>query len=261
MYFKNRTLNKNTVLPIYLSKTAANTGTSSKFTIKFTNINKLFKFFCKEIYINQENLLLTTDRETIGKLYKQQILHMISTIEDEGEKLVPIILLLFPEKKKNSRGKGYQFHFGFWRKNSLIYLLYETVESRNHFFRTFLAKTQHIWYYIAQLIKKDFKHEYDWYLERLMTNNLPYKFGIWECLAINYLLRSTTHRDFGDVRNGICVIVPAGKFTEGNLFLKEFNTVIEFERGDFFVLRSFEWYHENEKFVGQRTSYVLFTAM
>jgi len=56
---------------------------------------------------------LTTDKEIIGKLYKQQILHMISTIEEEEEKLVPIILLLFPEKKKNSRKKGYQLYFGF----------------------------------------------------------------------------------------------------------------------------------------------------
>ena len=59
---------------------------------------------------------MTTDKEIIGKLYKQQILHMISTIEEEEEKLVPIILLLFPEKRKTAEEKDISFILDFREK-------------------------------------------------------------------------------------------------------------------------------------------------
>ena len=213
------------------------------------------------MYITQENLLLTTENQKIGKLYKQKIIDMILIVETQGQELIRILLVLFPKKKKTCRRQGYQFHFGWWQKNSMINLLYETAESRNFFFRLFLSKTQHIWYFISQLIKEDFEHEYNWYMKRIKNSNLTYKFGIWECLAINYLFGSTKHRDWGDIRNGVCIIVPTGKFTGGNLVLYDFNIIIELRKGDFFALRSYEWYHGNEKFVGERNSYVLFTSI
>lgn len=197
----------------------------------------------------------------IGKLYIQKIIDYISVVEEQGELLVSVLKKLFPKKKTNSRGIGYQWHFGYWGKNSMINMLYETAESRNFQFAIFLAKTQHIWHFIAKLIEQDFKQEYDWYCRRLQQSNVPYTFGIWECLAINYLFGSNKHKDWGDIRNGLCVIIPAGRFTGGNIFLQEFNTVIELKHGDFLVLRSYEWYHENKEFVGDRSSYVLFTSI
>lgn len=183
---------------------------------------------------------------------------MIRCIEKSGQILVDHL----PKKiKKNCRGKGFQYHFGHWKKRSMLLLMYETADSRNFWFKYFLSTTQYIWEYIASCIEQDFKDEYDWYMTRCLELNLPYTFGIWECLAINYLFKSEKHRDWKDIKNGICVIIPTGNFTGGNLFLEDFNTIIQLKRKDFFALKSYEWFHENEEFFGNRSSFILFTSM
>ena len=178
------------------------------------------------------------------------------------ESLLAKLIELHPycNKHKNSRGEAIMFHFGFWKKNSRINKIYEIKASKCFISKLFITETAIIWDLVSKLCKKYYPDIWDKYFKNILNLHLPYSFAIWTCVAINYLLRAEVHKDSYDSKNGICVIIPIGNFKGGNLILNEYNCSIEIKRKSIFMLNSQYVMHENEPFVGNRSSIVLFSC-
>ena len=70
----------------------------------------------------------------------------------------------------------------------------------------------------------------------MLHYNLPYSFGLWHCLALNYELMSVKHKDVNDDPKGICIILPIGDFVGGNFVLHEYLIEHVFQVKDIYVL-------------------------
>lgn len=74
-------------------------------------------------------------------------------------------------------------------------------------------------------------------------------------LVLNFCVSTRGHRDFIDHR--ICVVIPYGNWTGGDICLYELGLVIALNPGDILIFKSCDITHFNLHFEGQRGSIVL----
>lgn len=163
--------------------------------------------------------------------------------------------------KLNSRGKGIQIHFGHWNKRSRTNEIYQTADSRDSSFSEFWIKTRRIWKLIEYQVKLDFPEEWKRYEHRNGILKLPYLFGMWECLAINYHFLSQPHIDRNDLDRGVCVILPLEQFEGGEINIHDLGISFKATEKDIVILRSSVYLHSNNSIhSGSRSSIVLFST-
>ena len=158
--------------------------------------------------------------------------------------------------KKKHRAPG-SHYFGFWRKYSTT--IYQTKTSKEYISKQFISQIQDIWKLVSQVIFHYYPDIWSRYHYNRNQLCLPYTFGIWTCLGFNYLVQSPRHKDFADASKGLCVIIPVGNYTGGNLLLPEYNVSVEITRKSIFCMDSCNVTHENKNFVGNRSSFALFS--
>ena len=76
-------------------------------------------------------------------------------------------------------------------------------------------------------------------------------------LVINLNVATLAHRDSGD--KSLCVVMPIGDFSGGDLCLYEPGIVLSLRSGDFVAFPSFQITHFNLHYTGCRASIVLHT--
>jgi hypothetical protein len=76
-------------------------------------------------------------------------------------------------------------------------------------------------------------------------------------LVVNLNIRSEAHKDRMD--KNVCLVIPIGDFSGGELVLVEQGLVLELGSGDLVVFRSAEATHFNLDYTGERASMVLHT--
>ena len=98
--------------------------------------------------------------------------------------------------------------------------------------------------------------DYEVYLECLPLGKTS-EFYPFAGIVLNINAASIAHRDVGDDR--LCVVIPFGNFTGGELVLYELGVVLELKAGDILLFNSVEITHFNLLYKGFRGSMVLHT--
>ncbi|KAJ3110737.1 hypothetical protein HDU96_006297 [Phlyctochytrium bullatum] len=78
-------------------------------------------------------------------------------------------------------------------------------------------------------------------------------------MAVNFLCRSYSHLDSQDKSDGMCIVMPVGEFTEGELVLVNCGYQLQLEKGQPAFFRSSFITHFNRPFKGTRHSIVLYS--
>ena len=73
------------------------------------------------------------------------------------------------------------------------------------------------------------------------------------------MVQTKVHKDLGDIKGGICVIICWGKFTGGELVFTELTTYVPFPAGSILIFRSSIISHYNMLVDGERYSMVFMT--
>ena len=225
----------------------------------FKKHKKKYLYFISDQVIDYSCTIIDKKLKRIAAKYYQDFLK--NNIVDIIKTAIERLIASHPELKKKitTRGVGFQIHFGNWKKNCNKY--YEIKDSRFLAAKIFFLQTKFIWDLISDVIKRDFPEEWKQLQQKIKLDNLSYFFGIWECLAINYRFQSNPHIDTHDIKNGICVIIPIGNFTGGNINIHDFRISLAAKERGIVVLKSSYYLHSNDPVVGDRDSIVLFTAV
>jgi len=162
--------------------------------------------------------------------------------------------------KKNCRGEAIQFHFGYWGKRVKKGYITETVDSKAEVSKYFYLETIDIWMLITKLIQIKHPKQYERLMKVKQFWNCQYTWGLWHTLAYNFQLQSKRHIDDYDDLYGICIIIPIGEFTGGEIIFHDFNIEFECQFGDIFIGSSAQYYHSNKPIIGNRDSIVLFNC-
>ena len=82
---------------------------------------------------------------------------------------------------------------------------------------------------------------------------------IFAAIVINKLVQTKIHKDLGNIKGGICVIIWWGKFKGGELVFTELTTCIPFPAGSTVMFRSAVISHYNLPVEGDQYSKVFMT--
>jgi hypothetical protein len=96
--------------------------------------------------------------------------------------------------------------------------------------------------------------ELDIYCKILPLNALCPSFP-FSGIVVNFCVSTSGHRDGNDHR--LCVVIPFGKWSGGELCLHELGLVIDLKPGDILIFPSCDITHFNLHFRGKRGSLVL----
>jgi len=83
--------------------------------------------------------------------------------------------------------------------------------------------------------------------------------GLFAAVAINKMVQTKVHKDLGDIKGGICVIICWGKFQGGELVFAELSTCVPFPAGSLIMFHSAIISHYNMPVDGERYSMVFMT--
>jgi len=83
--------------------------------------------------------------------------------------------------------------------------------------------------------------------------------GLFAAVVINKLVRTKIHKDLGDIKCGICVIICWGDFEGGELVFTELMSCVPFPAGSIIMFRSAIISHYNLPVTGNRYSMVFTT--
>lgn len=83
--------------------------------------------------------------------------------------------------------------------------------------------------------------------------------GLFAAVVITKLVQTKVHKDLGDIRGGICIVICWGKFTGGELVFTELTSCIPFASGSIIMFRSAVISHYNLSVLGDRYSMVFTT--
>ena len=116
---------------------------------------------------------------------------------------------------------------------------------------------------LFQLVEDLIKHNYPVIWEIYSQIKVPagcHKFaGLFAAVAINKLVQTKVHKDLGDIKWGICVIICWGKFQGGELVFTELRACVPFPAGSIIMFRSAIISHYNMPVDGERYSMVFMT--
>ena len=195
----------------------------------------------------------------VARLYTECLPdQMVSHLESEIDLLYRTLPKKYLRPHKTQRGTGVTWHLGHWSKYSKT--SYRTAITRLSVTQEFWFRTTYIWNFISNIIQDDLPEQYQVLLRLRRRQNHGMFFGLWNCLAINRLLRCSSHRDDDDLLGGVCVIIPVGSFYGGNLRILESNLAFKIARCSILALNSTEQLHDVDHFIGNRSSFVLFST-
>src|SRR5207302_9481004 len=83
--------------------------------------------------------------------------------------------------------------------------------------------------------------------------------GLFAAVVINKMVETKIHKDLGDRKGGICVIICWGKFQGAELVFTELTTCVPFLAGSIIMFRSAIISHYNMPVDGNRYSMVFMT--
>jgi len=116
---------------------------------------------------------------------------------------------------------------------------------------------------LFQLVEDLIKHNYPELWEIYDQIKVPagrHKFaGLFAALAINKMVQTKVHKDLGDIKGGICVLICWGKFHGGELVFTELRACVPFPAGSLIMFRSAIISHYNMPVEGDRYSMVFMT--
>jgi hypothetical protein len=132
-----------------------------------------------------------------------------------------------------------------------------TIKDNEENYLTLTETLKKICEVVSSLIRKhlpDVHRDLAIFCEILPLNIRPATYPFPGCV-INLQVCTQAHLDAGD--SGVCVVLPFGDFSGGELVLYEAGLVIEAQEGDIVIFPSFGLTHFNMSFQGVRGSIVL----
>jgi hypothetical protein len=157
----------------------------------------------------------------------------------------------------STRNFQHQFLLGWWRKYQLK--VHPTAQTEDPAAVLWFANSQKIIKLINKMFEEHFPLMFASYAEVVekLIPNCP--LGVFSMVTINEG-SSLPHMDVADKKDGLCWIVPFGRFTGGQLILKELNVLVNLKCGDVIAFQSSQLTHFNLTVsTGRRHSAVFFT--
>jgi len=116
---------------------------------------------------------------------------------------------------------------------------------------------------LFQLVEDLIKHYYPDIWEVYSQIRVPsgcHKFaGLFAAVVINMIVQTKVHKDLGNIKGGICVIICWGRFAGGELVFTELTTYVPFPAGSIIMFRSSIISHYNMPVDGEWYSMVFMT--
>lgn len=150
-------------------------------------------------------------------------------------------------------------HFGYWttpggKTHDKVYM---TPDTSTDLGQNMLQILKTIGEIVSNIVEKHFP------ADAALLREVPQEFrcfGLFCLAAVNLTSGKLYHLDKRD--DGVCVIIPLGKYTHGGLGLSGFDVgtiALKLQMGDFAVLRGSEVYHSATDYEGERMSIVFCT--
>lgn len=125
--------------------------------------------------------------------------------------------------------------------------------------KRFQKANRNLFQLVEDLIRNNYPDIWEIY-SRIKVPSGCYKFaGLFAAVAINKLVQTKIHKDRGDMKYGICVIICWGKFKGGKLVFTELGACVPFPAGSIIIFRSAIISHYNMPVDGERYCMVLMT--
>ena len=183
--------------------------------------------------------------------------------------------LAFPNYNYTHKRGDYQVRIlGCWFKSGRFLQPYMTAHYRGPHSGTHYKRLDNPYYVAAKKFQKANRNLFQ-LIEDLIKNYYPdlwelysqirvpsgcHKFaGLFAAVVINKMVQTKVHKDLGDIKGGICVIICWGKFTGGELVFTELTTYVPFPAGSILMFRSSIISHYNMPVDGERYSMVFMT--
>jgi len=181
----------------------------------------------------------------------------------------------FPHYNYTHRRGDYQVRFlGCWFKSGRFLQPYMTAHYRGpqsgiHYKRLdnphyiaakrFQKTNRNLFQLVEDLIKNNYPDIWEIYKEVRVPAGCHKFAGLFAAVAINKMVQTKVHKDLGDIKGGICVIICWGKFQGGELVFTELSTCVPFPAGSIIMFRSAIISHYNMPVEGERYSMVFMT--
>ncbi|KAJ3120915.1 hypothetical protein HK098_004127 [Nowakowskiella sp. JEL0407] len=232
-------------------------------------LDEVFSFNSAKPLLNLVKLLMkdhvTAQYKRFRKTNEMKINIDKLMAETKGLELVEAFIRLKMEEmilKGVIRGYYYSIHLGLFAYYSTApYVTSETKQIGKAFLR-FLGATQNYWNTLAEILERVFPSVYEKFRkikDSLSPDFQKYCIGPFTTIAINYGIPNFSavtcaHRDLNDLPEGICCVIPLGRFVGGALDLIEHGIHILNSAGDVIMFDSRSLHENTEVLSGIRYS-------
>jgi len=125
--------------------------------------------------------------------------------------------------------------------------------------KRFQKANRNLFQLVEDLIRNNCPDRWDIYSKIKVPAGCHKFAGLFASVAINKLVQNKIHKDLGDIKCGICVIICCGKFKGGELVLTELSACVPFPACSIIMFRSAIISHYNMPGDGDRYSIVFMT--
>ena len=149
-------------------------------------------------------------------------------------------------------------HLGCWKKSSIN--IFQTADTNYSIATRFISENASLFEVIDTLFYRDFPHLHKFYNSIQLSHQY---FKSFTTCAINLQIDPQGikhHRDEDDCTNGLCWVVPFGKYEKGFSTFPDLQLEIEIIPGDVMCFKSRSLVHGCTSFSGYCGSLVLFTS-
>ena len=154
---------------------------------------------------------------------------------------------LQPYMTSHYRGPGSGIHYK--RVDNLHYIAAKKFQKAN----------LNLFQLVESLIQQHYPDIWEIYSEISVPAGCNKFAGLFAAVVINKMVRTKIHKDLGDIKGGICVIICWGDFEGGELVFTEITSVVPFPAGSIIMFRSAILSHYNLPVTGNRYSMVFTT--
>ena len=125
--------------------------------------------------------------------------------------------------------------------------------------KKFQWANQNLFQLVEDLIKNYYSDIWELY-SQIRVLSRCHKFSeLFAAVVINEVVQTKVHKDLGDIKGRICVIICWGKFTGGKLVFTELTTYVPFPASSILIFRSSIISHYNMPVDGEQYSMVFMT--
>lgn len=150
---------------------------------------------------------ITYDKQVLGYWFRSPLAYNL--LQELKSSTLTLLSNLPIKKITTSRGSGMTLHLAFWRKSSSI--SYRSKDFRNPWAQWWATKNYEVWNFLSDLLGR----MYPTVKREMQKVRLPFTFGVWTALSLNYNFSVGSHIDDRDMKDGICCVVILGDFKGG----------------------------------------------